>query len=77
MVGMGAVVTASVPAFHLSLGHPARSVGCVCRCGQLLARFSQLTLVEPTRLNCPACDRRYEVQDQVVREWQEVQAPDD
>src|SRR5262249_47374123 len=39
MVGMGSLVTKSIPDFHLALGHPARSVGCVCRCGQLLQRF--------------------------------------
>ena len=39
MVGMGSVVTRSVPDFHLVLGNPARSVGCVCRCGPLLTRF--------------------------------------
>ena len=32
MVGMGTLVTKSVPDFHLALGHPAHSVGCVCRC---------------------------------------------
>ncbi len=36
MIGMGSVVTKSVPDFHLALGHPASSVGGVCRCGQLL-----------------------------------------
>src|SRR5512134_1584051 len=38
MVGMGSVVTRSVPPYHLALGHPARSVGLVCRCGEPLAR---------------------------------------
>ena len=44
MVGMGSVVTKSVPDFHLVLGSPARSVGAVCRCGQLLARFAESEL---------------------------------
>jgi len=39
MVGMGSLVTKSIPDFHLVIGHPAKSVGCVCRCGQLLLRF--------------------------------------
>ena len=39
MVGMGALVTRSVPDFHLVVGSPARSVGVVCRCGQLIHRF--------------------------------------
>ncbi len=41
MVGMGALVTRSVPDFHLAVGHPARSVGWVCRCGALLGRFGE------------------------------------
>ncbi len=44
---MGSVVTRSVPDFHLVVGHPARSVGCVCRCGAPFLRFDQATL--PTR----------------------------
>ena len=38
MVGMGSVVTRSVAPYHLALGHPARSVGLACRCGEPLAR---------------------------------------
>ena len=41
MVGMGSLVTKSVPDFHLVMGHPARSVGAVCRCGQPLMRFPE------------------------------------
>src|SRR5256885_5407298 len=41
MIGMGSVVTRSVADFHLALGHPARSVGCVCRCGQLVLRWER------------------------------------
>ena len=37
MVGMGSVVTKSVPPFHLAFGSPARSVGYVCRCGEPFA----------------------------------------
>ena len=39
MVGMGSVVTRSVPDFHLVLGSPARSVGAVCKCGLLFHKF--------------------------------------
>jgi UDP-2-acetamido-3-amino-2,3-dideoxy-glucuronate N-acetyltransferase len=39
MIGMGAVVTKSVPDFHLAIGSPARSVGIVCRCGKTVLRF--------------------------------------
>lgn len=59
MVGMGSIVTRSVPAFHLALGSPARSVGCVCRCGLLLARFSQLDLSQAHDLTCQECNRNY------------------
>jgi acetyltransferase-like isoleucine patch superfamily enzyme len=38
MVGMGSVVTADVPAHGLVVGNPARLVGAVCRCGEVVAR---------------------------------------
>jgi len=41
MVGMGSVVTKTVPDFHLVLGNPARSIGVVCKCGSLLYRFEK------------------------------------
>jgi UDP-2-acetamido-3-amino-2,3-dideoxy-glucuronate N-acetyltransferase len=59
MVGMGAVVTRSVPDFHLVLGSPARTVGCVCRCGQLLSRADDGVLPDQTHLRCAACGRTY------------------
>jgi UDP-2-acetamido-3-amino-2,3-dideoxy-glucuronate N-acetyltransferase len=66
MVGMGALVTKSVPDFHLALGHPAQSVGCVCRCGQMLARFTDESAAR--ELACRACGLKYEVKDREVRE---------
>jgi UDP-2-acetamido-3-amino-2,3-dideoxy-glucuronate N-acetyltransferase len=38
MVGMGSVVTASVPPHALVVGNPARLAGLVCRCGEVVAR---------------------------------------
>lgn len=38
MVGMGSVVTDDVPSHGLALGNPARLVGAVCRCGEVVAR---------------------------------------
>lgn len=38
MVGMGSVVTRDVPAHTLVVGNPARRVGAVCACGELVAR---------------------------------------
>jgi UDP-2-acetamido-3-amino-2,3-dideoxy-glucuronate N-acetyltransferase len=66
MVGMGSIVTKPVPDFHLVLGHPAASVGCVCRCGQLLARWTERPASFPAE--CGACGLRYAIEDRVVRE---------
>ena len=65
MVGMGSVVTKSVPDFHLVLGSPARSVGAVCKCGQLMHRFQG---EESGTIVCPACNSRYEMTAGVIRE---------
>ncbi len=67
MVGMGSLVTKSIPDFHLAIGHPAQSVGCVCRCGQLLMRFPE-TLAFESDLACPACGLKYRVKDRAVTE---------
>jgi UDP-2-acetamido-3-amino-2,3-dideoxy-glucuronate N-acetyltransferase len=66
-IGMGSLVTKSVPDFHLAIGHPARSVGCVCRCGQLLMRFPETPTLE-SDLTCSACGLEYRVKDRVVTE---------
>ncbi len=66
MVGMASVVTRSVPAFHLVVGHPARSVGCVCRCGQILLRFADQT--SSTDVTCEHCGVAYHVESQQVSE---------
>jgi len=68
MVGMGSVVTKSVPDFHLALGHPASPVGCVCRCGQLLLRFQEDDASDFRPAACPACGRGYAVKKGEVRE---------
>jgi UDP-2-acetamido-3-amino-2,3-dideoxy-glucuronate N-acetyltransferase len=67
MVGMGSLVTKSVADFHLVLGHPAASVGCVCRCGQLLTRWSQLA-GDRADVACSACGLPYRVEQQRVTE---------
>jgi UDP-2-acetamido-3-amino-2,3-dideoxy-glucuronate N-acetyltransferase len=83
MVGMGSVVTRPVADFHLVLGNPARSVGCVCRCGQVLLRFpgdgwhghlargdTGETPVprDVEEAVCRACGRRYAVRGGEVKE---------
>ena len=67
MIGMGAVVTRSVPDFHLVVGNPAAPVGCVCRCGQLLLRFAAHIELPPLRV-CETCGRRYEIRERRVTE---------
>ncbi|MDZ4848671.1 MAG: acyltransferase [Pirellulaceae bacterium] len=67
MIGMGSVVTKSVPDFHLALGTPARSIGAVCRCGQLLGIFRE---DQPSTEGyvCAECSRRYQRVDTTITE---------
>lgn len=62
MVGMGSVITRSVPDFHLVVGRPARSVGCVCRCGQPFLRFDPGAVPDVGAVPCGACHLTYAVQ---------------
>jgi UDP-3-O-[3-hydroxymyristoyl] glucosamine N-acyltransferase len=67
MVGMGALVTKSVDDFHLVLGHPARPVGCVCRCGHLLVRFDDMR--DPVlETSCGHCGLPYRISGHTVEE---------
>jgi acetyltransferase-like isoleucine patch superfamily enzyme len=68
MIGMGSLVTKSVPDFHLAVGHPAKSVGAVCRCGQLLTRFSDATQGETLTIQCSACALSYAIHNEIVTE---------
>ena len=69
MVGMGSVVTKSVPDFHLVLGNPARSVGVVCKCGQLMHRFQDAGYQKQSGpIICPACESLYEMTSGVIVE---------
>ena len=61
MVGMGAVVTRSVPDFHLVIGNPARSIGCVCRCGEPLVKWDDEMSDEPLPMQCSKCGWEYEI----------------
>ncbi len=67
MVGMGSVVTKTVPDFHLVVGSPARSVGWVCRCGQRVGVFEE-SADGSKRSSCSACDRGYVVDGMNIRE---------
>ncbi|MEQ9410285.1 MAG: acyltransferase [Fuerstiella sp.] len=68
MVGMGAVITKSVPDFHLVIGSPARSVGIVCRCGQPIHRFTEADdILSPLPVSCE-CGLAYEIDGPTVTE---------
>ena len=63
MVGMAAVVTRDVPDFHLVVGHPARSVAVLCRCGEPFARSdAQGGFPDIASAGCTVCGLRYAVQ---------------
>jgi acetyltransferase-like isoleucine patch superfamily enzyme len=67
MVGMGSLVTKSVDDFHLVLGHPARPIGCVCRCGHPLVRFDDVD--EPDmKIECSVCGLPYRIVGHAVEE---------
>ena len=68
MVGMGSVVTKSIPDFHLVIGSPARSVGVVCRCGQPVHRFNEAAEASgPIPVTCE-CGLAYEINGHDVKE---------
>ena len=60
MVGMASVVTRSVPDFVLAVGHPARPVAFVCRCGKPLLRFHNAppSPEDQGELTCQHCTPR-------------------
>ncbi len=63
MVGMGSVVTKSVPDFGLVLGNPARHVGYVCKCGGLIERFAAEQRPTAGSRTCQDCQRAYQLTD--------------
>lgn len=69
MVGMGSLITRSVPDFHLVAGRPARTIGYVCRCGQPFARVPVGGgISEGLTHACDGCRRRYTVREDIVSE---------
>ncbi len=68
MVGMAAVVTRSVPDFHLVVGHPARTVAATCRCGNPFLRAVGGELPDVDDLACASCGLRYAVRSGGVTE---------
>jgi len=68
MVGMGSVVLRTVPAFHLVVGSPARSIAVVCRCGEPVARHHDGVIEDAENVVCPACGLRYSIRSGEVAE---------
>ncbi len=81
MIGMGSVVTRSVPDFCLAVGSPAKVVGVVCRCGEPIHRYPPSAVrenaPETTSEACASdsvcecvchCGRRYSVRGHYVVE---------
>jgi len=50
------------------VGNPARSVGCVCRCGEPLAKWAEMAEVEIVSVECLACGLAYEISGRQVSE---------
>jgi acetyltransferase-like isoleucine patch superfamily enzyme len=67
MVGMGSLVTKSIPDFHLAIGAPAKTIGYVCRCGNPLARTANPATDDPRDLSC-GCGLRYHLDKGVITE---------
>jgi acetyltransferase-like isoleucine patch superfamily enzyme len=67
MIGMGSLVTKSIPDFHLAIGHPAASIGVVCRCGHPVHRFAERDS-DVADVACSACGLRYSIKARQVTE---------
>ncbi|CAG7656169.1 acyltransferase [Paenibacillus allorhizosphaerae] len=61
MVAAGAVVTKDVPAYALFAGVPAKQMGWVCACGEVLK-------IAEAHSSCPRCDRQYDLQNGHLQE---------
>ena len=68
MVGMGSVVTRTVPDFALVVGHPARIIGFVCRCGEPFVRFPPGEQPVDGDHACRVCDLSYSIRNGEVKE---------
>lgn len=66
MIGMGSVITRTVPDYHLVIGNPARCVGFVCACGQPIARFEPGQFSTFASRACEDCGAVYRASEGVV-----------
>lgn len=61
MVGMGSVVTKSIPPHALVFGNPAVRRGYVCTCGHVLVSFRESSgAASGSKVTCPRCARVFE-----------------
>ncbi|MEG1869353.1 MAG: acyltransferase [Oscillospiraceae bacterium] len=58
MIGSGAVVTKDVEDYSLVMGNPAKQVGWVCECGEILTE----------NMYCKICGKAYELRDRRIKE---------
>jgi UDP-2-acetamido-3-amino-2,3-dideoxy-glucuronate N-acetyltransferase len=72
MVGMGSVVTKTVPDFYLVMGQPARPVGVVCKCGPMIHRFEDSPGETNAGAQCVECGAAYRIRAGVVEPAEEV-----
>lgn len=68
MVGMGSVVTRSIPDFQLVVGNPARLTAYVCRCGQPIGEADGSVPGNGRDLTCATCARTYRLENNNVTE---------
>jgi acetyltransferase-like isoleucine patch superfamily enzyme len=68
MIGMGSIVTKSVPDLTLVIGAPARPVGYVCRCGEPLRHIQGDVPMSDGKYACSACARQFVVKGGLVSE---------
>ena len=57
MVGMGSVVTRSIPPHLLVVGNPARPRAAVCKCGEVVSDVP----VDTRKVDCSVCGRSYRI----------------
>jgi acetyltransferase-like isoleucine patch superfamily enzyme len=70
MVGMGSVVTRTVPDFQLVIGNPAKVFAFLCRCGEPFHRLAHPGADLPASLEatCEVCGLSYQIRDGRVHE---------
>jgi len=67
MIGMGSIVTKSIPDFCLAIGTPARVIGVVCRCGEPVHRFGEQKSTAAMQTTCQ-CGLSYSINGHTVVE---------